>query len=141
MQCEHLRVGLSLSLTDELLPVKADSILIQQVVMNLVINGIEAMTPDGRGERHIMIMTHQVDQWVEVSVHDSGVGIANEKLINLFEPFFTTKMDGTGLGLSICRDIVEEHGGRIWIEQRSEGGSVFYFSLPILDKEGAFDQA
>jgi PAS domain S-box-containing protein len=113
------------------LPVRGDPIHLQQVVLNLALNAIDAMlscTP--RGRRLLLETTTVGDSTIEVSVSDCGPGIPVDGLERIFAPLFTTKPQGTGLGLSIARAIVELHGGSIWAENRPGGGAVFRFSLP-----------
>jgi len=114
------------------LPVKADRIHFQQVVLNLVTNGMDAMIDTAPEARAITIQAALAGDWqVEVSVSDSGTGVPRQKLIEIFDTFYTTKQEGTGLGLSIARTIVESYGGKIWAENRIEGGAVFRFTLPL----------
>ena len=97
-------------------------------------NGMDAMIDVAADARKLTIQTTRVgDYWVEVSVSDSGIGIPNQKLSRIFDTFYTTKEHGTGLGLSIARTIVEASGGKIWAENRDEGGAVFRFTLPLID--------
>jgi two-component system sensor kinase FixL len=109
--------------------VLADRIQIQQVLVNLIRNAIEVMA-DSPNRRALEIATvANADETVEISVADSGAGIAPEVAAHLFQPFVTTKRRGMGLGLSICRTIVEAHGGRIWVDARPGGGTIFRFTL------------
>jgi two-component system sensor kinase FixL len=115
--------------------VLADRIQIQQVLVNLIRNAIEVMI-ESPGERRLEIATAAGEQGhSEVSVGDTGSGLAPEVLAHLFQPFVTTKRKGMGLGLSICRTIVEAHGGRIWVEQRPGGGTIFRFTLRSPEEE------
>ena len=115
------------------LPVNADPIHIQQVLLNLARNGMDAMSDGAAEARSITIGTALArDSQVEVSVSDSGTGIPEHKLSDVFDTFYTTKKEGTGLGLSISRTIVERYGGRIWAENGIEGGAVVRFTLPLL---------
>ncbi len=108
---------------------KVDRIQIQQVVMNLVRNAIDAMTGH---EKRELVLRSQVNELgeIEISVLDSGPGVTEIAAKHLFTPFMTTKKDGTGLGLAICRTIVEAHGGKLWNEKNAEGGATFKFTLP-----------
>jgi two-component system, LuxR family, sensor kinase FixL len=112
-----------------------DRIQIQQVVMNLVRNAIDAMTGHNRRE---MILQSQItdDNEVEINVIDSGPGVSEVAAKKLFTPFVTTKKDGTGLGLAICRTIVEAHGGKLWHEKNDVGGATFKFTLPMKARTG-----
>jgi len=125
-------VLLSTSQEQRALPVRADPIHLQQVVLNLALNGLEAMRSLMAPERLLVLQTALFDtSTVEISVSDSGYGIPAERLEIIFEPFFTTKQQGTGLGLPIARAIIENHGGRIWAENRLGGGTVFRVTLPL----------
>ena len=108
--------------------VSIDRVQIQQVLLNLMRNSMEALR--GSARREIAVGAVLVGDFVEVSVTDSGPGIADEVIDALFTPFTTTKGNGMGLGLSICRTIIEAHGGRIWAENRPQGGARFCFTLP-----------
>jgi signal transduction histidine kinase len=112
--------------------VRADLVHLQQVLLNLALNGMDAVLDCVPGRRRITFETALVGKsTVEVSVADTGTGIPSDRLKSVFEPFFTTKPHGTGLGLSIVRTIVETYGGRIWAENRHEGGATFRFTLPL----------
>ena len=109
----------------------ADRVQVQQVLLNLIRNGIDAMY-DGETRRRALVITTEVtdEGWSRVSVADTGPGIASEVLERLFQPFMTTKPQGMGVGLSISRSIIEAHGGRIWAEANPGGGALFRFTLP-----------
>jgi two-component system, LuxR family, sensor kinase FixL len=118
--------------------VLADKVQIQQVILNLIRNAIEAMETTNR--RELVISTsHAEDEMVAVSVADTGSGIAPERVSQLFQPFVTTKPQGMGVGLSISRTIVEAHGGRLWCEPNPGGGTVFRFTLRAVSKEDVGD--
>ena len=126
------RVTLSKSLSSTPLCVRGDRVALQQVVLNLVMNAIDAITTACGTERRIVGGTALVDNAsAEVSIEDSGPGIPDGKAEQVFLPFFTTKESGMGMGLSIARTIVESHGGRIWAANH-RGGAVFRFTLPLL---------
>ncbi len=127
-------IEVSLDQNVEAPPVLIDRIQIQQVVLNLVRNGIEAM---GASEvRKLSVKTAEVSgDAIEVSVSDTGSGLSDEARAHLFQPFFTTKANGMGIGLSICRSIVQAHGGRLWAEANPGGGTVFSFTVPIASVE------
>jgi two-component system sensor kinase FixL len=106
-----------------------DKIQIQQVLLNLTRNAIEAMAIGPR--REIVIATGTLaERMVEISVADTGAGLAEEVLAKLFQPFVTTKDHGMGVGLSICRKIIESHGGRMWATENVGGGTIFHFTVP-----------
>ena len=123
-------VSLQLELASALPPVLGDRVLLQQVMMNLLMNGIQAMSPV-TGRRHeLRIRSHeQGSDQILVAVEDSGIGIEPENVDRLFSAFFTTKPNGMGIGLSICRSIIEQHDGRIWAARNSGAGSTFQFTL------------
>jgi C4-dicarboxylate-specific signal transduction histidine kinase len=126
------RVSLRMELARALPVVLADRVQLQQVLINLVTNGIEAMRPIADRPRELVIRSHQddVDQ-VSVTVKDCGVGISAEKVDRLFNAFFTTKQEGMGMGLSICRSIIAAHGGRLWAAPNLPHGAAFHFTLPV----------
>jgi PAS domain S-box-containing protein len=129
---ELLRNGVSLQteLANGLPLVRGDRVQLQQIVLNLIMNAVEAMSDAPRGSRDLLIGTAE-DQsnGVLVAVRDSGPGLNPESLERLFDPFYTTKAGGMGMGLSICRSIVEGHGGRIWAAVNVPRGAVFQFTL------------
>ena len=126
-------VALNVDLGPALPKVAGDRVHLQQVLLNLILNGMDAMAGQPREQRRISVRTRSdADGRVELAVTDSGHGIAPDKLARLFEPFFTTKPNGMGMGLSIARTIIEAHNGRIWAENRPEGGAVFRISLPAV---------
>jgi two-component system, LuxR family, sensor kinase FixL len=127
------RVRVTLELEPELPPVLADGIQIQQVVLNLVRNAIEAM--EESDVRELVVETHTLSGMVEARVLDTGPGISPELMERLFQPFVTTKKTGMGLGLSICREIAEAHQGHLTVVPRPEGGTVFRLTLPMIDAE------
>jgi two-component system sensor kinase FixL len=130
-------VRVTFDLDQALPPVLADSVQIQQVVLNLVRNAIEAMQDGAR--RELSIATRAAGDMAEVSIADTGPGIAPEMADRIFQPFVTSKPTGMGLGLSICRDIVEAHHGRLACAARREGGTVFRLALPIVSAEKGDD--
>ena len=121
----HVRTAEGLS------PVKGDRVQLQQVMLNLILNSIEAMASADRSVRKLEITTesHHADALL-VAVADSGPGVAENDLERIFESFYTTKASGVGIGLSICRSIIDAHGGRLWAEAHRPRGAVFRFTLP-----------
>jgi two-component system, LuxR family, sensor kinase FixL len=113
-----------------------DKVQIHQVIINLIRNAIDALAQTD-GERTIVLQTRCADpEEVEVTVADTGPGLANGVRSRLFQPFVTTKPEGMGIGLSICRTIVDGHGGRIWASDHPGGGTAFHFTLPVAESHG-----
>jgi len=124
-------VMLRLALGDDLPPVLGDRVQLQQVIINLLMNGMQAM--DGQGGGQLELSTGlNADGAVQLSVADTGPGIASENLNRLFEPFFSTKTDGMGMGLAICRSIIDSHGGRIAASSNGSRGALMQCTLPAL---------
>ena len=115
--------------------VAADRVQLQQVLINLVMNGMEAMSEVENGTRELKLETTVSDRGVLAAVSDRGVGIKGTDAEQLFKPFHTTKTNGMGMGLAISRSIIESHGGRLWAEPNAEGGATFKFTLPAVDGE------
>jgi C4-dicarboxylate-specific signal transduction histidine kinase len=131
-EAANKRVTVRTDLAEGISPVRGDRVQLQQVVLNLILNAIEAMNSvDGGAPRDLSISTEVrgADE-ILVSVRDSGPGIDSEYLERVFDSFYTTKPTGMGLGLSICRSIVDAHGGRLWAEANKPRGTVFQFILP-----------
>jgi len=125
------RVTVNTNLMDGLVPIQGDRVQLQQVVLNLVLNAVEAMGSVEGGDRELLVSTKQTEgNGVIVAVRDSGPGVDPGHLDRVFEPFYTTKVSGVGMGLSICRSIIEAHGGRLWAEANERRGAVFQFTLP-----------
>ncbi len=128
---EAIRRDLSirLILADSLPKLDVDPVQIQQVLMNLVMNAMDAMAAN-TGQRELTIRSrHKNNDEAWISIEDHGTGIAEDTLTRIFDPFFTTKPNGAGMGLAICRSIVEMHDGRLWTENGPEGGAVFHFTV------------
>ena len=133
LEPEALKRGVVLGAkyAEDPLPVRADKIHLQQVILNLALNGMDAMQNSTSGGEKISIQTALDGKAaIEVSVIDLGIGIPTDKLNQVFHTFYTTKEEGTGLGLSVARTIIETYGGKIWAENRPGGGAVFRFTLP-----------
>ena len=132
-QNEMASKGISLrtQLAEALPATQGDRVQLQQVILNLLINAMEAMSAMSEGPRELLISTAKTDsEGVLVAVRDSGPGLAPESVERLFEPFYTTKPGGLGMGLSICRSIIESHHGRLWATANTPHGAVFQFNLP-----------
>ncbi len=126
------KVELTSLITPDALPILGDCIQLQQVILNLVVNGIDAMKDTPSENRIVSIRTACVEKFAQLSVSDRGPGIPDDKLKELFEPFFTTKAEGMGMGLSIARTIIEAHHGLIWAKNRDHGGASFRIRLPLV---------
>jgi signal transduction histidine kinase/DNA-binding response OmpR family regulator len=126
------RVTLRTEYASALPSILADKVQLQQVILNLILNGIEAMEPVSDRPRELVIRSERDEaQQVRVTVADCGVGFSADSAARLFNTFFTTKSDGMGMGLSICRSIIELHGGRIWAEPNAPHGATIQFTLPL----------
>lgn len=129
-EAERYSVSIRSDLAAELPRVMADRVQLQQVVMNLMVNGVEAMKGMSGGE--LVMKSQQADDGgLLISVSDTGVGVAPQQAEQIFDAFFTTKHDGTGMGLAISRSIIESHDGRLWATANSGRGATFHFTLPI----------
>jgi C4-dicarboxylate-specific signal transduction histidine kinase len=128
-EATRYNVSVRTELAGNLSPVVADRVQLQQVMMNLIMNSIDAMK-DVDGTRELAIKSQRAEnEQLLVSVSDTGVGLPAQQADQIFNAFFTTKRDGTGMGLRICRSIVESHGGRLWAGDNSPRGASFYFTL------------
>ncbi|MEI2432171.1 ATP-binding protein [Lysobacter yananisis] len=137
LEAERLDLRIELGLPEALPPVFADRVMVEQVLLNLVKNAIEAMREIAPERRELRIDARlNLDEQVEVRVCDRGAGLSAAEQDQLFSPFFTTKTDGLGIGLAICRSIIEYHEGRLFFEPREGGGSVFGFTLPRYEARG-----
>ncbi len=125
-------VPIRLELAADLPRVHGDRVQLQQVVLNLVLNGLEAMRESGAGDRTLVIRTARDGAaTVAVAVQDSGIGIDEKELDRLFQPLYTTKAEGLGMGLAIARTIVAAHGGQLGAANNVHGGATFHFTLPV----------
>ena len=134
-EAESRRIRLDLELSETPCTVNGDQILLQQVIVNLVVNAMDAMTDTPPGDRRVLVTTMMTRHVAEVSVQDRGGGMTSGVIEHVFEPFVTTKAKGMGIGLAIVRGIVEAHGGTIQATNNPQGGAVFWFTLPAVDSE------
>lgn len=114
-------------------PVIGEKAQLQQVVLNIIMNGAEAMSRNPPEQRKLILRTQRKDHSIRVTVRDFGPGIDKENLERVFEPFFTTKGTGLGMGLAVCNSIIKDHRGRIWAENNPDGGATFFIELPIYE--------
>jgi signal transduction histidine kinase len=124
-------VDLNSSVSPMPLPVKGNRVQVQQVILNLIVNALDAMSTIPGDQRKLTVVSARVDRFAEVSVSDTGPGIPLDKLKEIFDPFFSTKEKGMGMGLSIARTIVEAHGGQLTAENRAGRGAMFRMRLPL----------
>jgi signal transduction histidine kinase len=125
-------VAVQTQLAEGLPRIPGDRVQLQQVLLNLILNAVEAMSGVREGARVLRISTRlEASGGVLVTVQDSGLGLTLESVDRLFEAFYTTKAGGMGMGLSICQSIVEAHGGRIWASRTAGPGATFQFTLPL----------
>jgi len=130
-EIQRERVTVRMDLADDLPPVAGDSVQLQQVVLNLLMNALEAMRGVDDRPRQLVIRTERDEgERVRLSVQDVGVGFDPQSVERLFDAFYTTKGDGMGIGLSVSRSIIESHHGRLWAELNEGGGATFSFSIP-----------
>ncbi|MNN02982.1 Sensor histidine kinase TmoS [compost metagenome] len=129
---EAARYGAAVTtrLVNDLPAVLVDRVELQQVLLNLIINGLEAMAVIEEGERRLIIVSESVGKDVRIVVSDSGPGFACDQVEEVFTAFYTTKVTGLGMGLSICRSIIEAHGGHLWAEANAPCGARVVFTLP-----------
>ncbi len=131
LEAEKHRVHIEVDAGDDLPRVHVDRVMLEQVLLNLVKNGIESMRDAAPSRRQLAIRVgRNFDEQIEFRIADRGCGMSDTDAARLFTPFFTTKSDGMGIGLAICRSIVEYHQGRLYFERNPDGGSVFVFTLP-----------
>ena len=137
IEAQRTGTQLIVDLPPQLPRIDVDRIMIEQVLLNLLKNGIEAMSDVPVDRRQLILQARLLDErMVEVSVTDHGHGLASEDMEKIFAPFYTTKPEGMGIGLAICRSIIEFHQGRLWVTPRREGGTVFHFTVPIEEESG-----
>lgn len=137
---DRRRIPLWNELSSTLPRVMGDSTQIQQVLVNLIVNAMDAQADVAEARRHVTVSSRHCDGHVEVCVRDGGCGIPPEKMPLLFESFFTTNQRGMGLGLSIVRTIISDHQGRVWAENNPAGGATFRFTLPLAEAESAVEE-
>jgi signal transduction histidine kinase len=131
------KVSIEIELAPDLPPVLGDRVQLQQVILNLISNAIEAMIGIAEQERRLAIRSQvQHASHVRISVEDRGIGISSKVMGRLFEPFFTTRTQGIGMGLAISLSIIEAHEGRLWAESNPDQGATFQFTLPRGDLSG-----
>ncbi len=136
-EARHQDINIQLELTRQLPPVSVDPIQIEQVIVNLARNAIEAMSSVNWPKRELSIRSSLTENgMIEIALHDTGEGLPEELLKQLFYPFFTTKATGMGMGLSISRSIIEAHQGRLWAMRNPDCGMTFRFTLPVESSEG-----
>ncbi|QOG16716.1 MULTISPECIES: ATP-binding protein [Bradyrhizobium] len=129
-------VSVRTQLAEGLPPIQADRVQLQQVLLNLIVNAIEAMAAVGEGGRELLISTERdASNGVHVALRDSGPGLDPKNVESLFDAFYTTKPTGMGMGLAICRSIIEAHGGRMWAGANEPRGAIFQFTLPLASDE------
>jgi signal transduction histidine kinase len=128
-EANRYSISIRIELAEDLPTVMADRVQLQQVFMNLMLNGIDAMK-ETTGEAELTIKSEADDGQVLVSVSDTGMGLPPEQVEQIFKAFFTTKDTGTGMGLPISRSIIESHGGRLWATGVPGRGATFQFTLP-----------
>jgi len=130
------RVVIRTEFADEVFPVLGDRVQLQQVVLNLIMNAIEAMSSVGEKKRELAIATRNTDlNQVQVTVQDSGIGLDPDTMPKIFDPFYTTKPHGMGMGLAISRSILQAHGGQLWAAANEGPGTSFHFKLPRYEEK------
>jgi C4-dicarboxylate-specific signal transduction histidine kinase len=138
MEAAQNRASLRTRLSDEIQSVWADRIEVQQVILNLIMNAIEAVSEPGNEQRDVLVETARTDSNdVTLSVKDTGTGLDPTKLEHIFDAFYTTKREGMGMGLAVSRSIIEAHGGRLWATPNQPRGAVFQFILPSARDEAS----
>jgi len=130
-EARHHHVHLRLEAAEDLPAVRVDSVLIQQVIFNLVRNGIESINDSDNTRRELTVRVGSEGDEVVVSVSDTGKGVDEDLRERLFDPFVSTRKQGLGIGLSLCRSVVDRHKGKVWVEDSPGPGATFCFSLPV----------
>ncbi len=138
IEARRTSTQIMVSIPENLPRIVVDRIMIEQVLLNLIKNGIEAMNDLPPERRQLQIRAQALDErMAKISVADCGHGLAEDDIERIFAPFFTTKPDGMGIGLAICRSIIEFHQGRLWVDAQRGGGSVFHFTVPLEHSENS----
>lgn len=127
-------IALKTELAAEITPVRGDRVQLQQVLLNLVLNAIEAMSATKDGPRQLIVKSSRDADGALMQIEDSGPGLDPQQAERIFQPFFTTKRQGLGMGLSISRSIIEAHGGHLSARRSSSHGTVFEFRLPTVEE-------
>ena len=136
IQAQRASTQIIVDLPEGLPNILVDRIMIEQVLLNLIKNGIEAMQETPVERRRLTVAARLLEtRQVQVEIADQGHGLPEEEIEKIFAPFYTTKPEGMGIGLPICRSIIEFHQGRLWVEARREGGTIFRFTVPIEDTD------
>ena len=134
-EAQKLHVPIRTELAMELPKVRGDRVQLQQVVLNLIMNGMDAMASISRNHRELLVCSWQENSnEIGVKVEDAGIGLAPETADKIFDPFFTTKPHGIGMGLSVSRSIIASHDGKLWATPRPQGGTIFQFTIPVHSK-------
>jgi signal transduction histidine kinase len=129
---QRSKIVLRTEFTENLPPIAGDRVQLQQVILNLLLNAIDAMSKVNDRPRQLTIATESDEsRWVRLSVSDAGIGLDPEAGEKLFDAFYTTKKSGMGIGLSVSRSIIEKHKGRLWAVPNDGPGAVFSFSIPV----------
>jgi signal transduction histidine kinase len=131
-EIQNNHISLRTQFSNGLPLILGDRVQLQQVILNLILNAIEAMNTVAHESRELLVKTAaENSNAVLVAIHDTGPGLEADKIDNLFDAFYTTKRDGMGMGLAISRSIIEAHGGRVWAEPNTPQGAIFQFTLPV----------
>jgi two-component system sensor kinase FixL len=133
-EADSRKVELTLDVDSPMPPVLGDRVQLQQVLLNLLLNAMDAVHDSAPDRRRVTLRVQNAGAQIEVEVSDTGHGIPADKLQQVFTPFFTTKPNGLGMGLPISRSIIESHDGKIWAANNAQGGATFIFTLPVAAK-------